>query len=141
MDIQRTTTLLAQTLDVYGATKAVAYSLPLSHLAGDRILVNARAQVSSPYDYNVMVGFGVIHAATPTATAGHWIIRATAENVTPDIHHLVRVGSDWELPTYSYEGYANLILYAGASGARPGDTVRVDDYGSLSLAFFKSEVA
>lgn len=126
---------LAETMSVNPLTRTVLYSVPVTVTDGDRVQVHGRAQVTNDLGFNVMVGFEVRRTSGPSETVGPWVVRATAENVTPAMHHIVRVGQGWDVPPAGVH-YYNVIVYAAASRSSEGDVVTVDPYGAVEVAVF-----
>lgn len=118
------------------AGKRVVYSQRIEVQEGQLLLAVTELQVTNDLPVNVFVGSQVLLAKSSTGVVGTEITAANGENVTPDMHH----GQQTKSGTYEAvrvdagTRYVNVVAWAAASGAAPGDALTVDaGYGRLSV--------
>lgn len=118
------------------ASKRVVYSQEVTLREGQVLLAVAEFQVSNKLDLNVFVASTVLLTTSPEAISGREITAANGQNVTPAMHH----GQQSKNGTYQAAAadagvrYVNVVAWAAASNASPGDQVSVDPgYGRLSV--------
>lgn len=117
-------------------TKYVVLSIaiPAPLKVGDVLWCMADFQVTNDETYNALCGSQLIAADTATGTAGTEISEATGTNVTPDNHHMAFSRTGMLVVATPARRFVNLVVYAGASNAQPGDVMTVDaDYGRLNV--------
>lgn len=129
----------ADTLDIHEVERTIVYTVPLQVAAGDVAMVQARSQVSNKQSYNVMVGLYIIRALQPTDVRGATVMRATAQNVTPAMHHMVRLGQGIDEINTTGTVHYSVILYAAASRSEPGHVLEIDPYGEIVVTLWRNE--
>ena len=140
-DVTANVTFLPVPNDVQDSDKRVVYSVPVTAVAGDKMIFTLSGSVTNQHNFNVMLGRGAVLANTPTAVWGSIVLPFATENITPAIHHKIYDGSAVYTFQEAFTGHLNVVLYAGSS-ASAGHTVIVEQgYGRLDVAMFRAQAA
>jgi hypothetical protein len=130
-------------LDIYTQDKKVIYSIPLSNLnKNDVLMITGQFEVTNTYGYNTMIGSWLILGDSKLSTSGVLIDVANAFNVTPSNHHGVITKArsykiNQDLKTVKY---LNLVAWSASENAYSGDTIKVEQkYGHLDLIIFHNK--
>jgi hypothetical protein len=118
------------------ASKRVVYSQAVTLREGQVLLAVAEFQVTNNLDLNVFVGSTVLLTTSPEAINGREITAANGQNVTPAMHHGQQSKNGTYQATAADAGvrYVNVVAWAAASNALPGNQISVDPgYGRLSV--------
>lgn len=135
--VVRSNVLHAATLDVHTVAKVVLYTVAVETVDGEMVEVHARAQATNDLGYNVMWGLQIVRASEATAVKGASVMRATAVNITPDVHHFPRLGYGVDFPPAGVHHY-NVVGYAASTASTAeGATITVDDYGEAIAKVWK----
>lgn len=126
---------LIQWLSIYSQSPKVIYSVPIDTEQGDILQITSQFQVTNSHKYNVEVGSYIVYGGSSIDITGILLTKPTAPNVTPDMHHYKGVlARQWQME-YSFSGFINLVVYAAADSAKPGDMLEVNQgYGHLDVA-------
>jgi hypothetical protein len=114
----------------------VVYSVPVTLVEGDVLLVAAEMQVTNPHTYNVMCMSFLALTNSETATTGRALNEVNGRNVTPGMHHdqHTKVATFQATSAHAGPRFVNLVAYAASTAALAGHTLKVDaDYGRLSV--------
>lgn len=114
--------------------KKVIYSLRAENVEKDDIIsIDAMFETTNPTSANVMIGYYLVRTGSEDAVEGINISGAVAENVTPNMHHMV---SNISAKDTGVEGtfYYNLVAYA-ASSSVSGDAT-VEDGGLMTMMIY-----
>lgn len=135
---ENVTSLPVPTL-VQNTDKRVVYSVPITAAAGDKMIFSFAGEVTNPYTYNMMLGRGAILAESADAVSGIVLTRFATENITPAEHHKIFGGSGVHTFNSAFNGFLNVVIYAGAGVAQPGHEAPVEqNYGRLDVAMFRA---
>ena len=118
------------------AGKRVIFSQEVTVREGLVLLAVAEFQTTNDLQVNVYVGSQVVLAERPTDVTGKGVTAANGENVTPDMHHgqQSKTGTYQTVPGDVGTRHVNVVAWAAASRAAPGDLLRLDlGYGRLSV--------
>jgi hypothetical protein len=138
-DTTENVTLLPVTTLVQNTDKRVVYSVPVTAAAGDKMIFSFAGEVTNTKTYNMMLGRGVILATSADAVSGIVLTRFATENITPAEHHKIFGGSGVHTFNSAFSGFLNVVIYAGAGVAQPGDVAPVEQgYGRLDVAMFRA---
>jgi len=111
-------------------TKRVVLSVDIGTVnANDILVVDGEAELTNDTSGNASLGAQLILGSTETETSGVELDEANATNITPDIHHGVRVKASIEqFPSGNSRHFVNFVVWSNTNL-----TVE-QDYGRLQIA-------